>query len=180
MSRIVIFLDYANIDRSASDKGVRIDYKAFIDYLTETRFLVEAHCYFPIDPRSPHATDREVEDLWLSGFYVHTKIGSMAGDTFKCNFDVEMTMDMMRVAQQTKPDIIVIASGDSDFVPVILELRRQGVRVEVAAYRENAAREVILKSSGFIDIGQFGAGAAAPLGGAEPERDPEPATAPET
>ena len=174
MSRIVIFLDYANIDRSASDRGVPINYKTLIDYLTETRFLVEAHCYFPIDPRSPHARDREMEDLWLSGFYVHTKIGSMAGDTFKCNFDVEMTIDMMRVAQQTKPDIIVIASGDSDFVPVILELRRQGVRVEVAAYRENASREVILKSSGFIDLSQLGANANEGVEGADMGHVPEP------
>ena len=71
-------------------------------------------------------------------------------------FDVEITLEMMRTAEIVRPDIIVLASGDKDFVPVILELRRRGIRVEIAAIPEcNAAREVILKASGFIDLREY-------------------------
>ena len=87
---------------------------------------------------------------------VHTKVGAIAGDTYKCDFDVEITLDLMRTAEIVKPDIIVLLSGDKDFVPVMLELRQRGIRVEVAAFpRKNAAREVMLKASGFIDLDAY-------------------------
>lgn len=156
MERIVIHDDYANNKRAFDERGVRRDNEDLLRYLSEGRFLVEAHTYVPIDPRNPHARDREIEQLWRAGWLVHSKIGSPAGDTYKCDFDVEITLDLMRTAEIVKPDIIVLLSGDKDFVPVILELRRRGIRVEVAAFPgQNAAREVILKASGFIDLGAY-------------------------
>jgi uncharacterized LabA/DUF88 family protein len=90
------------------------------------------------------------------GWLVHTKVGAIAGDTYKCDFDVEITLDLMRTAEIVKPDIIVLLSGDKDFVPVMLELRQRGIRVEVAAFPgKNAAREVMLKASGFIDLDAY-------------------------
>lgn len=87
---------------------------------------------------------------------MHSKIGTPAGDNYKCDFDVEITLDLMRAAEIAKPDIVVLMSGDKDFVPVMLELRKRGIRVEVAAFPEiNAAREMMLKASGFIDLGLY-------------------------
>lgn len=69
---------------------------------------------------------------------------------------MEITLELMRTAEIVKPDIIVLLSGDKDFIPVILELRKRGIRVEVAAFSNvNAAREVIMKASGFIDLRQY-------------------------
>lgn len=156
MERIVIHDDYANNKRAFDERGVRRDNEDLLSYLSEGRFLVEAHTYVPIDPRNPHARDREIERLWRAGWLVHAKIGSPAGDTYKCDFDVEITLDLMRTAEIVKPDIIVLLSGDKDFVPVILELRRRGIRVEIGAFPgQNAAREAILKASGFIDLGAY-------------------------
>jgi uncharacterized LabA/DUF88 family protein len=156
MERIVLFNDFANINSAFQFQGTRPDYADLLDYLGEGRFLIEAHAYVPIDPRNPHGRDRQIENLWQSGWLVHTKLGAIAGDSYKCDFDVEITLDLMRTAEIVKPDIIVLMSGDKDFVPVILELRKRGIRVEVAAFPDgNAAREVILKASGFIDLGEY-------------------------
>ena len=152
METVVVFLDYANIDRAAADKGYRTDYAALLGYLSEGRFLQEAYCYVPIDPRAPYARDAEIEDLWSAGYLMRSKPGVLAEETYKCNFDVEITLDLMRVAEQLAPAIIVLASGDGDFVPVLVALRERGIRVEVAAFVDNAARAMILKSSGFIDL----------------------------
>ena len=54
-----------------------------------------------------------------------------------------------------KPDIIVLASGDADFVPLIQEVRKSGVRVEVAAFAETAGADILLKCSGFIDLAVY-------------------------
>lgn len=153
MEKIVLFNDYANTNAAFQSLNLKFDPKRILDYLGDGRFVVEAHSYVPIDPRNPHARDREIEGQWGSGWLVHTKLGAMAGDTYKCDFDVEITLDLMRTAEIVKPDIIVLLSGDKDFIPVILALRQRGIRVEVAAFPgANAAREVMLKASGFIDL----------------------------
>ena len=153
--RVVLFLDFANINRTAREKGVRLDYQHLLHYVGENRFLVDSYCYVPIDPRNEHRLDRDIEELWNAGYIVTTKKGSVAGSTYKCNFDVEITMDMLKSVYQIKPDIIVLASGDSDFVPLIHEVRKSGVRVEVAAFEESTGPDILLKSSGFIDIAVY-------------------------
>lgn len=153
MEKLVLFNDYANTNAAFKNNGTRPDYQDLLDYLAEGRFLVEAHAFVPIDPRNPHARDSLIQGLWSYGYLVHTKMGAIAGDTYKCDFDVEITLELMRTAEIVKPDIIALVSGDKDFVPVILELRRRGIRVEVAAFPGiNAAEEVILKASGFVDL----------------------------
>src|SRR6266550_196171 len=153
--KVVFFLDYANINRAAREKRYGMDYHHLLQYVGEERFLVDAHCYVPINPRNEHRLDREIEELWRSGYIVTTKVGTIAGGTYKCNFDVEITMDMLKVVYQVKPDIIVLASGDSDFVSLIQEVRKSGVRVEVAAFGETAGPDILRKCSGFIDLAVY-------------------------
>jgi uncharacterized LabA/DUF88 family protein len=150
--KVVFFLDYANINRAAREKRYRLDYQDLLHYVGEGRFLLDAHCYVPINPRNEHRLDAVVEELWGAGYIVTTKMGTIAGGTYKCNFDVEITMDVLKVAYQMKPDIIVLASGDSDFTSLILEVRKSGVRVEVAAFLETAGAGILSKCSGFIDL----------------------------
>lgn len=156
--KVVFFLDYANINRAARERRYRLDYANLLQYVGEDRFLIDAHCYVPINPRNEHRLDGEIEELWRSGYIVTTKKGSIAGGTYKCNFDVEITMDMLKVVYQVKPDIIVLASGDADFVSLIQEVRKSGVRVEVAAFVETAGPNILLKCSGFIDLAVYYAG----------------------
>ena len=153
--KVVFFLDFANINRAAREKRYRLDYHHLLHYVGEERFLIDAHCYVPINPRNEHRLDGVIEELWRSGYIVNTKVGTIAGGTYKCNFDVEITMDILRVVYQVKPDIIVLASGDSDFVSLIQEVRKSGVRVEVAAFVETAGTDILSKCSGFIDLAVY-------------------------
>ncbi len=153
--RVVFFLDYANINRAVREKRYRMDYQDLLHYVGEHRFLVEAYCYVPINPRNEHRRDAEIEELWQSGYIVITKLGSIAGGTYKCNFDVEITMDVLKAAYQVKPDIIVLASGDADFAPLVQEVRKGGIRVEVAAFEETTGADMLLKCSGFINLAVY-------------------------
>lgn len=180
--RLVVFLDYANINRSFEPFTAQPDYADLLGYLGEGRFLVEAHAFVPIDPRNPHMRDRDIDALWQAGYLVHQKLGTPIGkDGYKCDFDVEITLEMMRTAEIVRPDIIVLASGDKDFIPVILELRKRGIRVEVAAFAGvNAAREVIQKASGFIDLCRYAdeRTGVIPDGWTEAEEEQDPETYP--
>lgn len=156
MEKVVVFLDYANINATGSQRKLPVDYSQLLNYLAdpeEGRFLQEAFAYVPIDPRREHAMDERVRELWDAGYLVKSKVGTIAGQSYKCDFDVEMTLDMSRLAYEMKPDIVVLASGDGDFVPVVLELRSKGIRVEVAAYRESMSGQLMHRCSGFIDLG---------------------------
>jgi uncharacterized LabA/DUF88 family protein len=153
--RVAVFVDFANINRAASDAGVQIDYENLLDYVTADRHVVEAIAYVPVDPRAPTARDMEMEDLWLAGYFVKPKTGKVAGDTYKCNVDVEMTIDMLNAALVMDIDTAVIVSGDGDFVPVVEYLRGRGIRVEACGFQANTAREMILKASGYIDLDQY-------------------------
>jgi uncharacterized LabA/DUF88 family protein len=153
--KVVFFLDYANINRAARENRYRMDYADLLHYVGEQRFLVEAYCYVPINPRNEHRLDGEIEELWRSGYIVNTKLGTIAGGTYKCNFDVEIAMDVLKVVYQVKPDILVLATGDSDFIPLIQEVRRAGVRAEVATFVETAGTGILLKASGFINLAVY-------------------------
>ncbi len=167
--KVVFFLDYANINRAAREKRYRLDYHDLLHYVGEERFLIDAHCYVPINPRNEHRLDREIQELWRSGYIVTTKVGTIAGGTYKCNFDVEITMDVLQVVYQVKPDIIVLATGDSDFVALIQEVRKSGVRVEVAAFEETAGTDMMSKCSGFIDLAVYYEGYLAAQNGEQGE-----------
>src|SRR5438874_2470795 len=167
--KVVVFLDYANINRAAREKRYRLDYHDLLHYVGENRFLIDAHCYVPINPRNEHRSDGAIEELWRSGYIVNTKLGTIAGGTYKCNFDVEITMDMLKVVYQVKPDIIVLASGDADFVSLIQEVRKSGIRVEVAAFVETAGTDIRLKCSGFINLAVYYEGYLAAQNGEQGE-----------
>lgn len=157
MERVVVFNDFANTNRSFQECGEHEhDCEDLLIYLSEGRGLIEAHVFVPIDPRATTAMDRIIERHWYAGWLVHQKVGAHAGGSYKCDFDVELTMEMMRTAEVVRPDTIVLLSGDKDFVPVIWELRRRGIRVEVAAFSGyGAARELIVKASEFIDLSRY-------------------------
>ncbi len=167
--KVVFFLDYANINRAAREKRYRLDYHDLLHYVGEERFLIDAHCYVPINPRNEHRLDREIQELWRSGYIVTTKVGTIVGGTYKCNFDVEITMDVLQVVYQVKPDIIVLATGDSDFIALIQEVRKSGVRVEVAAFEETAGTDMMSKCSGFIDLAVYYEGYLAAQNGEQGE-----------
>ena len=53
-------------------------------------------------------------------------------------------------------DVFVIGTGDGDFVPLIKRLRREGKRVEVAAFRASTDEALIAAADAFVALdGRF-------------------------
>jgi len=178
MDKVYVFYDYDNVGRLAADKGCQVKAGPLLDYLAsdeEGRMLQEAIAYVPLDPRREQALGREVAVLWEAGFVVRTKVGTIVGDSFRCSQLVEMTFDVTRIALELKPDIVVIVSGRDELVPLVLELRLRGVRVEVCAFASHATDAVKRVASGFIDLDALLCEAPATQG--QPVGDKEDATA---
>src|SRR5690606_38790781 len=62
-----------------------------------------------------------------------------ADGSIKGNFDVEMAIDMVTMAERL--DVIAIVSGDADFARVVEVIQGRGVRVEVAAFQNSTSAE---------------------------------------
>lgn len=156
MKKVAIFVDHENIRIPAEKQNLEIDWYQFREYLAsdaEGRSLSEAFIYVVRDPRSMKATEPLVTELWESGWIVREKERvAVAPNTYKGNVDIEMTMEMVSFAFDAKPDIIVLVSGDQDFIPVVLKLRERGIRVEVASFSETVSHRLINASSGFINL----------------------------
>ncbi|WP_037355335.1 NYN domain-containing protein [Selenomonas sp. FC4001] len=151
--KLAVFMDFANVDASLRYLGQQLDPGELLHYLAneqEGRALKAAFAYVPIDPRREHAQDEIIDELWQTGYIVKSKVGTIAGESYKCNLDVEMAMDIARVAYEIKPDIVVLVSGDSDFLPIVLELREKGIRVEVASFNTALSTQLASHSSGCI------------------------------
>jgi uncharacterized LabA/DUF88 family protein len=152
LKKILLFIDYANINRAAKDNNIKLDYAHLKDHLSIGRELLEAYCYIPINPNDEHKYDKEMEILQEIGYFVTTKRGTSRGGTYKCNMDIEMTIDMIRTAHIVKPDVVILASGDGDFAAVLDELRKLGIRAEVAAFKSTMSKQLRLRASAFIDL----------------------------
>ena len=149
--RVLIFLDLANIESGGKPFGL-LHYGDLLNYLGEGRFLVDAYAYVPIDPHRPEARRPLIQHLQRHGWLVNQKMGKIVGMGYKSNVDIEICMDMMDAAHQIHPDIIVLCSGDGDFLPLVRRLRRMGIRTEVAAFENSVDAELPYEASGFISL----------------------------
>jgi hypothetical protein len=66
-----------------------------------------------------------------------------------------MVMDIMKSVYEIKPDILVLASGDVDFVPIVLELRNSGIYVEVAGFTNTTSSLLKERANSFINLDTY-------------------------
>jgi uncharacterized LabA/DUF88 family protein len=159
-ARVLILVDESNVVSSVRAYGRNLDWLKLRDTLVKAdqgRSLVEAVVYVGLPPViSEWQLEREKKNKFLHwlrshGFLVVTKDGSPSAENqYKANVDVLMAIDAMELAHAIQPDVVVLVTGDADFAYLAIQLRRRGIRVEVAAAGPNmgnalrgAANEVI-------------------------------------
>ena len=149
---VAVFVDVANIFYAAKAAGVDIDYVTLLRSATAGRDFVRAYAYTGLDPENENQRQFHAF-LARSGYRVVSKDIRKYGDgRIKANLDIELVVDMMRMAEHI--DIAVVVSGDGDFAPAIRAVQQMGVRVEVISFRGNTSSDLIDVADVFLDIGQ--------------------------
>jgi uncharacterized LabA/DUF88 family protein len=160
VSRALVLVDESNVVSSARAAGRGLDWEKLRDYFSgedSSRELIEMVIYAGLPPAMPEwQSERDKKNKFLHwlrahGFLVVTKDGSPAEEGhYKANVDVMMAIDAVELSAAMQPDVVVLVTGDSDFAYLALQLRRRGIRVEVAAASaqlgsglKTAANEVI-------------------------------------
>ena len=71
----------------------------------------------------------------------------------KCNFDVEMTMDMLDDPREASG--ILLFSGDSDFYALLKRMKTKGKRIYVVGIRGQTSKELFGICNRYINFGHF-------------------------
>jgi uncharacterized LabA/DUF88 family protein len=159
---VLVLVDESNVGSSVRTAGRGLDWLRLREFLAgaETgRDLIEMVVYAGLPPAIPLWQDERDKKnkfvYWLrsNGFLVVTKDGAPAEEgRYKANVDVMMAIDAVELSNQMRPDVIILVTGDADFAYLALQLRRRGIRVEVASVAQNLGSGLKTAANAVIDL----------------------------
>jgi uncharacterized LabA/DUF88 family protein len=161
-SRVLVLVDESNVGNSVRTAGRGLDWLKLRDFLAgpETGHqLIEMVVYAGVPPAIPiwqEERDKKNKFIhWLrsNGFLVVTKDGAPAEEGhYKANVDVMMAIDALELSSEMRPDLVILVTGDADFSYLALQLRRRGIRVEVASIAANLGGTLKSAANAVIDL----------------------------
>lgn len=153
--RVALFVDTQNLYYSARDRGTAVDYKSLLDLATQERTLAHATAY--VVERDGDATAFGfIGKLTSLGYRVRrrkVRVHRVSDDgmpVMEGDWDMGIAADIVRSVEHA--DVIVLASGDSDFVPILELAQERGKRVEVLAFRESAGQSLQDMADRFVAL----------------------------
>lgn len=148
--RIGVFVDVANMYHSAKNLyGARVNFKEVLKAAVDGRRLIRAIAYVVQSGSTEEQTFFEALDK--SGFEVKMKeLQVFAGGAKKADWDIGIAVDAITIAP--KLDVVVLVTGDGDFVPLVQYLQFQGQVVEVAAFGETTSARLKEAADDIIDL----------------------------
>lgn len=158
-SRVLVLIDFENIKIQAGKLNRRIQFPKLVDYLTdpgERRFRVDAYLYATLPPENGDPQQRYYDHLRHEGLIVVTKRAKRLPDgSIKGNVDSLLILDAMELALTARPDVCVLVTGDGDYAPLAMRLRRRGIRVEAACGSQGLANELKTAVNGVVCLDEF-------------------------
>lgn len=161
-SRLLILVDESNVGSSVRTVGRGLDWLRLRQFLAGPdagRDLIEMVVYAGLPPAIPLWQDERdkknkfVNWLRSNGFMVVTKDGAPAEEgRYKANVDVMMAIDALELSVAMNPDVVILVTGDADFVYLVTKLRRRGIRVEVASVAQNLGNNLKSAANAVIDL----------------------------
>ena len=157
-----MLVDESNVGSSVRSAGRGLDWLKLRDFLAGPgtgRDLIEMVVYTGLPPATPvwqeerDKKNKFVQWLRSNGFMVVTKDGSPAEEGhYKANVDVMMAIDALELSIETRPDVVILVTGDADFAYLAIKLRRHGIRVEVASVAQNLGNMLKASANDVIDL----------------------------
>jgi uncharacterized LabA/DUF88 family protein len=128
-----------------------LDYAKLLEACVGQRRLIEAISYVVQTPDVDQSNF--VAMLQHKNYSVKMKdLRQRADGSAKGDWDMGMAIDMITLAD--KVDVVVLVSGDGDFVSLVNLLKAKGPRVEVFAFPHNTAIDLREAADEFYPIGE--------------------------
>ena len=152
--RVLVMIDAANLESSVKDLGWWIDYIKLRNLFSDEKLIeIRNYCVH-------HNTDNQnrfFAFLKKNKFVLITKLLKIIkqediskANLRKANFDVEIAVDAMDMAE--KFNTLVLFSGDSDFDYLIKTLKNKNKKVIVISTKYHIAKELITSGNKYVDL----------------------------
>lgn len=155
--RVALFVDTQNLYYAAKDAAGRfVDYATLLTLALRGRSLQAATAYV-VEREGDTQARGFITRLSTLGYRVKRKRmqfhqtddgGRVVVDG---DWDMGIAADMVRAFDQAQ--VLVLASGDGDFVPMLALAQERGLRVEVLAFHEATAQALIDQADRFTHLG---------------------------
>ncbi len=148
--RVGIFVDVQNLYYSARNiYQARVNFNEVLSESLGNRRLIRAIAYVV---KADMPEEQSFFDaLEKAGFEVKAKdLQTFAGGSQKGDWDVGIAMDIIK--QMNKLDVVVLASGDGDFAPLLEYLQMTGQLTETVAFGKSTSSKIKELTDNFIDL----------------------------
>ncbi len=148
--RVAVFIDVQNLYHSArAIYQKRVDFKELLTDAVGQRQLIRAFAYVV---RTKTGEEKPFfEALEKLGIEMRVKdLQEYYGGMKKADWDVGIAVDAIKTSQIV--DVVVIASGDGDYIPLVEYLKNQGRRVEVIAFGRSTSSKLKEVTDEFVDL----------------------------
>ena len=139
--RVGVFIDVQNMYYSARNLFNRkVNFGNVVKKTVGDRQLIRAIAYV-VSTKS--GENRPFFDA-LINLGIETKekeLMEYVGGTKKADWDVGITVDAIRLGEGL--DVIILVSGDGDYVPLVEYLQSKGKIVEIASFRETTSSKLV-------------------------------------
>ena len=154
MPKVAIFIDGSNLFYACKifSKEYEVNMLKLKDFLAGDRELLRAYFYGSFNPQKPEQIKFH-HFLQENGFTVRITPLRRRGDKLvEKGADVRLVTDMLALGLRGAFDTAVLVSGDSDFIDAIEEIKRAGIRVEIAMFEKAIGSELRRRADKFISL----------------------------
>ena len=148
--RVAVLMDVQNMYHSAKNlHNSRVNFKEVLKAGVAGRKLIRAIAYVVKTESGEEKSFFEA----LTHLGVETRIKDLQiffGGSKKADWDVGIAIDAVRLTSLV--DVIVLVSGDGDFIPLIEYLKNQGRQTEVIAFDKTSSQKLKEVADDFIDL----------------------------
>jgi len=150
--RVAVLMDIQNMYHSAKNiYGSRVNFGEVLKSAVAGRKLIRAVAYVV---RTETPEEKSFFEA-LTNLGIETKVKDLQvfpGGMKKGDWDVGMAIDAVKLAPQL--DVLVLVTGDGDFIPLVEYLKNQGRQVELMAFSKSGSSKLIETVDDFIDLSE--------------------------
>jgi len=150
--RVEVLIDVQNLYHSARNlHSARVNFNEVLKTAIAGRKFIRAFAYVVKTKTGEEKPFFEA----LGNLGIETRVRDLQefyDGQKKADWDVGIVIDAIRTAPGV--DVIILCSGDGDFVPLVEYLKNQGKRVEVIAFERTTSAALKEVADEFIDLSQ--------------------------
>ena len=150
--RVGIFIDTQNLYHTAKNLyRARVNFGQIVKDALGGRTLVRALAYLVTTEGGEEKAF--LEALGKMGIEIRSKeLQVFSSGAKKADWDVGLAVDAIQMAP--KIDVVIIVSGDGDFIPLVEHLQSLGCQVEVVSFGKSSSAKLKEAADDFFDLSE--------------------------